>query len=123
MAKGQRQLDLRIEVQTPENIAFQYRVAGPFRRMPAFLIDVAIRFFITLLAALAFVMMFSTVGLEGLGVGLALTFWFAMSWFYGGFFETYWNGQTPGKRMLGLRVVCVDGQPINGLQAVLRNIL
>jgi hypothetical protein len=46
-----------------------------------------------------------------------------MSWFYGGFFEAYWNGQTPGKRVLGLRVVCIDGQPINGVQAVLRNIL
>ena len=38
-------------------------------------------------------------------------------------FESQWNGQTPGKRVFGLRVLSVDGRPINGLQAVLRNIL
>ncbi len=56
------------------------------------------------------------------GAVLVLT-WFGLSWFYGGLFETYWNGQTPGKRMMGIRVVTVDGQPINAMQAVLRNIL
>jgi hypothetical protein len=38
-------------------------------------------------------------------------------------FETLWNGQTPGKWVLGLRVLTWDGQPINASQAVLRNIL
>ena len=37
--------------------------------------------------------------------------------------ETYFNGQTPGKRLMQIRVISVDGQPINGLQAVLRNVL
>ncbi|MBI3469552.1 MAG: RDD family protein, partial [Planctomycetes bacterium] len=41
----------------------------------------------------------------------------------GGLFETFWNGQTPGKRMMNIRVISVDGQPIRGWQAVLRNIL
>lgn len=49
--------------------------------------------------------------------------WFVMEWFYGGILETYFNGQTVGKRLLGLRVLRIDGQPINGLQAVMRNIL
>jgi uncharacterized RDD family membrane protein YckC len=123
MAKGQDQLDLRIEVQTPENIAFQYRAAGPFRRLPAYLVDVAIRGLLTFAVGMLFIMLFGSVGLAGLGIGLGLAGWFAMSWFYGGLFESYWNGQTPGKRMFGLRVVCVDGRPINGAQAVLRNIL
>jgi uncharacterized RDD family membrane protein YckC len=123
MAKGHDQLDLRIEVQTPENIAFQYRAAGPFRRLPAYLVDVAIRGLLTFAVGMLFIMLFGSVGLAGLGIGLGLAGWFAMSWFYGGLFESYWNGQTPGKRMFGLRVVCVDGRPINGAQAVLRNIL
>jgi uncharacterized RDD family membrane protein YckC len=123
MAKGPKQLDLTIEVPTPENIAFVYRVAGPFRRLSAYLVDVGIRGLLTAAAALFFGMTFGSIGLGGLGIGLAMAFWFAMSWFYGGIFETYWNGQTPGKRMHGLRVVGVDGQPISGVQAVLRNIL
>jgi len=44
-------------------------------------------------------------------------------WFYGGLFETFCNGQTPGKRLMEIRVLSIDGRPIDGLQAVLRNIL
>ena len=36
-------LDTTIAVVTPENIAFNYQLAGPFRRLPAYLIDIAIR--------------------------------------------------------------------------------
>jgi uncharacterized RDD family membrane protein YckC len=69
------------------------------------------------------VWLFSLAGLGGLGAGVSLVFWFGLSWFYGGLFETFWNGQTPGKWLLGLRVLTIDGQPINALQAVLRNVL
>lgn len=123
MAKDTRQLDLRIEVQTPENIAFQYRVAGPFRRLPAYLIDLVIRGLLAWSALMLFVFSFGSVGLFGLVGGWMLIVWFVLSWFYGGLFEAYWNGQTPGKRMMRLRVLSTDGQPINALQAVLRNIL
>ncbi len=68
-------------------------------------------------------MLFTAVGLAGLGFGFWLILWFVLSWFYGGLFETYCNGQTPGKRMMRIRVIASDGQPINGLQAVLRNLL
>ena len=66
--------------------------------------------------------------LAGLGGGpfaaaFGLIAMFVLEWFYGGIFETYMNGQTPGKWVMGIRVLTVDGQPINGLQAVLRNIL
>jgi hypothetical protein len=50
---------------------------------------------------------------------MSLTVW----WFYGALFETFLNGQTPGKYILGLRVLTDSGQPINGLQATLRNLL
>jgi len=56
-------------------------------------------------------------------LGLFLLFWFVLNWFYGGLFETFWNGQTPGKRLLAIRVLSIDGRPINGLQGVLRNVL
>jgi uncharacterized RDD family membrane protein YckC len=62
-------------------------------------------------------------GGAALGMSLAMLAWFVLEWFYGGLLETFWNGQTIGKRMLGMRVLQIDGQPINGLQAVMRNIL
>lgn len=123
MSKPPRQLDSHIEIVTPENIAFHYLLAGPFRRLPAYLIDCAICVSF-LLATLILVGLWSTLGvLAGLSFGLWLLVAFVVSWFYFGLFETFWNGQTPGKRLMGLRVLSVDGQPINAMQAVMRNVL
>ncbi len=117
------QLDTRVEIVTPENIAFQYRMAGPFRRLPAFLLDTVIRALLAGVGMLGAVFVFGTVGVSGVGLGLGMLLWFLLAWFYGGLFEAYWNGQTPGKRVMGIRVVSVEGRPITPLQAVLRNIL
>jgi len=122
MPKPPRQLDSRIEIATPENIAFSYVLAGPFRRLPAFAIDLVLRAAVIFLVVLACTSLFA-VGAGGVGMSVILVAWFGLAWFYGGFFETVWNGQTPGKRLLGLRVLTVEGQPINALQAVLRNVL
>lgn len=119
------QLDTTIEIVTPENIAFTYRLAGPFRRWPAFMLDLGIR--IGVFMAYALLMTFVTAMTGGVMAmpfaALMLISWFFMEWFYGGFFETYWNGQTPGKWVMGLRVVSIHGQPINGVQAIMRNFL
>ena len=116
-------LDSTIDIVTPENIVFHYRLAGPFQRLPAFLLDVGIRLGVAVAAAMGVALAFGTIGLGDVGTGITLVFWFALSWFYGGYFETVWNGQTPGKRMFGLRVLTTQGLPINAGQAVMRNIL
>ncbi|REK06807.1 MAG: RDD family protein [Planctomycetota bacterium] len=123
MPQPQRQLDSRIEIVTPENIAFHYILAGPFRRLPAYLIDCGIILGFLILAFIVLTMTTSFGGVGGLGIGLWLLLVFIVSWFYFGVFETLWNGQTPGKRMLGLRVLSENGQPINAMQAILRNVL
>ena len=123
MADATGQLDTHIEIVTPENIAFQYRVAGPFRRLPAFLIDLAIRVGVAVVGMFAALLAFGAAGVGGVGFGLGMLLWFLLAWFYGGLFETFWNGQTPGKRLMKIRVVSIEGQPITPLQAVLRNIL
>ena len=121
MVRNAEQIDSTIDVVTPENIAFQYQAAGPFRRMPAFLIDGVIQFLLILGLSLALLLFDLLIPLLGRAILMVLAF--LISWFYGGVFEAYWNGQTPGKRMMGIRVLTVDGQPINGLQAVMRNVL
>jgi len=119
MAERHAELDTRISISTPENIAFDYRIAGPFQRLPAYLLDLLIRsvaFFVLVILVLI-------LGGWELGFAWALILFFALDIFYGGFFETVWNGQTPGKRILNLRVVTIQGEPISPYQAVLRNIL
>jgi uncharacterized RDD family membrane protein YckC len=42
---------------------------------------------------------------------------------YFAFFEWLWNGQTPGKRWLKLRVIREDGRPLTFWEAAVRNLL
>ncbi|MBW3600475.1 MAG: RDD family protein [Planctomycetes bacterium] len=121
MISADAPLDSTISIVTPENIAFEYRAAGPFRRLPAFLADMAI----CLVAYIGLGIVAGLMGvlLAGLAEAVMLIGFFLIYWFYGGLFETFMNGQTPGKRLMGIRVLTTDGQPINGLQAVMRNIL
>ncbi len=119
-------LDTTIEVITPENIAFEYQLAGPFRRLPAYLIDVAARWTIIFLVGLTllFVGLLTDIGsLSSFLLATMLVFYFIISWFYGTFFETHFNGRTIGKWACGLRVICVDGRPIDGTRAVVRNLV
>ena len=119
-------IDAQFEVVTPENIAFRYQIAGPFRRLPAYLIDLVVRVLIgAFLAMVVWYLLpfvFRTLPPATMS-SLVLVSWFVLGHFYGGLFETFWNGQTPGKKACGLRVLTVEGQPINALQAVLRNLL
>ncbi|MEX0937558.1 MAG: RDD family protein [Pirellulales bacterium] len=123
MPSAKRQLDGRIEVVTPENVTFKYRVAGPFQRLPAYAIDLAIRVAVGMSVGFAAIVGLNLIGLGGIGMTIMLVAWFLLAWFYGGLFETFWNGQTPGKRAMRLRVLSVDGKPISAMQAVLRNVL
>ncbi len=116
------QLDSRVEIVTPENIAFGYLLAGPFRRLPAYLIDCALCALV-LVGSLIVVGVGTAFVVGPLGIGVWLVVAFIVSWFYFGLFETFWNGQTPGKRLMGLRVLSVDGRPINAMQAIMRNLL
>ena len=115
-------LDATIRVVTPENIAFEYRLAGPFRRLPAFLLDLGVMLGLLFVLQIVIGM---TVGIASpfAAMGLFLLMFFVIKWFYGVLFETFMNGQTPGKYVLGLRVLTDTGQPINGMQATLRNLL
>ncbi len=123
MSSEMTQIDSTVEVVTPENIAFHYQVAGPFRRLPAFLLDVLIRASVFALCAIVIAFMGLMIFLPGMSFAIIAILWFLSDWFYGGICETLMNGQTFGKRTMGIRVLTVDGQPINGVQAVMRNFL
>lgn len=113
-------LDTSVRLVTPERITFQYPLAGPFRRALAYLLDIVVMGMMILFGSiLANLLALGT----GAGMGLMFVVIFALMFGYGAFFEGVFNGQTPGKMALGLRVVSDQGVPINGMQAVLRNLL
>ncbi|MEE2937014.1 MAG: RDD family protein [Planctomycetota bacterium] len=119
-------LDTTIAVVTPENISFEYQLAGPFRRLPAFLIDFVVRWVVILAIVLLIWVTGGLISVSELGpFMLATTFlvYFIISWFYGTLMETYFNGRTVGKWACGLRAIDIDGRPISGKRALIRNLL
>ncbi|KTB82371.1 RDD family protein [Pseudomonas syringae] len=112
-----RPLDTRIEIETPEGIDMLLRPAGLVSRALAFTIDLAIR-------AGVIGLLFMLLQLfDKLGMGLAAIAIFLVNWWYMVLFEVLNQGRTPGKRMLGLRVVHDDGTPIDWSSSVIRNLL
>ncbi|MFN7133634.1 MAG: RDD family protein, partial [Myxococcales bacterium] len=47
---------------------------------------------------------------------------FAVQWGYWIAFELLWRGQSPGKRLLKLRVVTLEGRPVGFFESALRNV-
>lgn len=109
------------EIITTEKVPFTYRVAGMGSRFLAWLVDAALIF----LLGFAGVMVGSVLETARAGVGQALiVIWvFILTWGYFLFFEWLWHGQTPGKRLLGIRVIQWRGAGISFYQAAVRNIL
>jgi len=120
-------IDLATEIETPEHMTFAFRLAGPWQRIGAYLVDVVLRVVVLALLALAASLVGATLGsLSGLmemGGAVMLLGWFAIEWFWSVLFEWLWDGRTPGKRSFGLRVVRDDGRPIGPREAFLRNLL
>ena len=50
-------------------------------------------------------------------------FFFLLYWGYYSLFEAFWNGQTPGKRLLKIRVIKDSGRQITLFEALARNLL
>lgn len=110
-------LDTYREVVTPEGVALHLPAAGPVPRALAWLIDFAIRAGVMMVAG----MMFGVLGRGGMGFYAVAMF--LVYWFYPVAFEAMWNGRTPGKRALGLRVIAGNGAPVGWLAAFTRNLL
>ena len=110
--------DSSLLMQTPEGIAFVLYPAGLPIRVCAWAIDGFIQ------GILIFAILIS-VGLLGemLGFWFSLILIFALDWFYHILFEVFCRGQSPGKRIMGIRVLRGDGSPVNPGASFLRNLL
>lgn len=110
-------LDTRYRVETPEGIDLVLRPAGLVPRALAFAIDLAIR-------GLLLLATFIVLGLLGqFGMGLATLLLFLLTWWYMVLFEVFNQGRSPGKQLLGLRVVHDDGTPVGWAASLTRNLL
>ena len=104
---------------TPEGVPLRIELAEPGERIAAFLADVAISTTVGLLV-LALGSLSSAAVQFTLPVALFVSFLIRNAYFI--FFELRWAGVTPGKRMLGLRVIDRRGGPLRAGAVVARNL-
>lgn len=126
---------------TPERVSLEYGIAGIGSRCAAVVVDTVIQALaicvlaVALIAALAAASSAAspapaptlrnipTSGTVALVVGLWALGIFVVTTGYFMFFEILWNGQTPGKRLLGLRVIRENGYPLRPMDAVIRELV
>ena len=118
----------KLTIETPEQIALEFAIAGAGSRFLAIAIDTLVQ--LAVLLGLALIALAGTwivaAGATGVGKWIAAALIAAGFLLYYGYyagFEAAWSGQTPGKRAIGLRVITLSGQPITPYDAILRNLL
>ena len=125
-----RPLDQRVEIETPEQVVVSYEIAGVGSRAAAALIDYGIC--AASLLALFILGLFATRPFRGAAgrevtaswvIALLIAAQFALVWGYYVLFEGLRDGQTPGKRRMGLRVVQDGGFSVTFGVSAVRNIV
>jgi uncharacterized RDD family membrane protein YckC len=125
----------RVTLQTPESVELEFTLAGIGNRAYALLIDyIALGLIqIGFLIAWAFLSIQLANVIEDLvgssdrlqlwffAILLLITFFIYVGYFV--FFEALWQGQTPGKRYVKIRVIRDDGRPVGLQQSTLRALL
>ena len=120
----------KLTIETPEQIALEFPLAGVGSRFLALAFDslvqaVAIVGLGTIALMVRWILIPAT-GLAAIGPWtLAILFaaGFVVYSAYFAIFESIWAGQTPGKRLVGLRVIDVSGRPMTVYAAIVRNAL
>jgi uncharacterized RDD family membrane protein YckC len=112
--------ELRIE--TPEGVDLRYELAGAGTRSAAFLIDFALLAvsFLVVIVVVALTASFDPTGVSHLvAVVLAAGFVLLLG-LYHAICELSMNGQSPGKRLMRIRVTGSNGYPARPMQHVVR---
>jgi len=119
----------RTELELPEEIDLQVELANVGSRTLAILVDISLGGLVLFIVYALTMLLAHDVADDWLTRlssnalrTLLMLLVFGFQWGYFNFFEWVWNGQTPGKRLLHLRVIKVDGSPVSGVDVLLRNL-
>jgi uncharacterized RDD family membrane protein YckC len=115
LGKRQRQ------IVTPEGVALTIELADRGSRAAAFMLDVVFLVLVMILGGVA--LFFLGDLLHVWAVVIAILGFFLLRVFYFPYAELRLRGATPGKRLLGLRVIDRNGRPLKPEAIVVRNLL
>ena len=117
-------------IETPERVPLHFALASIGNRFLACAIDHALQVLTIIVVAIGLTVVanYSSLGDQFSSAPkwvkaflIAIVFLILSGYF--AFFEWIWNGQTPGKRWLKLRVIREDGRPVTFWEAAVRNLL
>src|SRR5216683_2881828 len=117
-------------IETPERVPLHFALASIGNRFLACAIDHAIQIVTIILMIIGFTVIanYSSLGdrlsnaPKWVYAVLVILLFLIISGYFA-FFEWLWNGQTPGKRWLRLRVIREDGRPVTFWEAAVRNLV
>lgn len=123
-----------VTIVTPENVTISYEVAGLGTRVSAQLVDLLLQALVLLVVGII-----GALSIEGLNSALPdskfvhflmdfeaavfIVFSFLVIAGYFMFYEGLRNGQTPGKRAMGIRVIKDGGSPVDMSASAIRNLI
>ena len=125
----------QLSIETPELVSIHLSLAGIGSRCLAVLIDYLIQGVTVSIGFLLLALLFSpsagsrpaprvsagTAYKWGVAIGIAIPF--LLHWGYFTLFEAFWNGQTPGKRLMKLRVIQQNGRALGLFESMGRNLI
>ncbi len=124
----------QLNIETPEQVDLRFPIAGVGSRMLAVFLDMLIQLAVYLLLGLA---AYVTSSFDTIDHTMSNATNTMQKWLVAGFvllnfivlvsyyivLEAYWNGQTPGKRIMKLRVLKDSGRSITFFESLTRNLL
>jgi uncharacterized RDD family membrane protein YckC len=125
----------QLTIDTPEQVAIRFPVAGIGSRFLALLADSLIQIVAYGVLILLLVLLASALpntgatpakesgNAEKWAIAFLILVHFLLYWGYFTLFEAFWNGQTPGKRFCKLRVIRDSGRPITLFESMARNLI
>lgn len=118
----------KLTIETPEQTALDFAVAGIGSRFLALAVDVLIQFFVGLAVGVTGAFAIGGIAVVAPKAGMwsfaiLMFFYFFLYFGYYALFEILWNGQTPGKRRAGIRVIKDSGRPLTPAESIGRNLM
>ena len=110
------------EIVTPEGVPIIVEIADYGERLTAFVIDFAIWTLLTLAIYIPIAALFGATHGSLIVIAIALFLGFLVRNLYFIYFELAWQGATPGKRIVGLRVIDRGGGPLTASAVIARNL-
>lgn len=117
-------------VQTPENVSLEFELAGPGSRGVAAAIDTVIQGAVVGIMTIILLVIAGETSLNlmvvqenTLYIVIALLLTFVIQFGYFFLFEVFTKGSTPGKKIIGLKVMMANGEPLSTTASLIRNLL